>query len=256
MARRVLTRVLPALVLFACQQAGPESADAVADAVTDAAAQEAEPTATATAQETEPPATPQMLPGLGKIEVVRGIVVLHRGSDALDIAVGDPVELGDRLVTKRDGKVQLRLRDGTILAIGPKSQVSLAQLDLDERNRSGAVDIVGKFWAKISSWSGGGSSSWELRLPQAKARVYGTILSGDSKADRICALDGTVEVFVSEVRKRRRKKSGLDLLAGAQLLEAGQCATQLRKGKIKVQTPGKKKLRKYVDKVLVRDAAD
>lgn len=240
--------MLPALVGLACQEDGPVSVDAAE--VTEAQGTKGAPAAV------EPPATPQIFSGFGKVEIVRGIVVLHRGSDALDIAVDDPVELGDRLVTKRDGKVQLRLRDDTILALGPKSELTLTQLDLDERNRTGAVDIVGRFWAKISAWSGSGRSSWELRLPQAKAKVYGMVLSGDSKADRICALHGTVEVFVTKKRKRRRKKGGVGLLAGAQLLEAGQCATKLKKGKIEVRTPGLEKLRKYVDKVLVRDAAD
>jgi hypothetical protein len=191
------------------------------------------------------PATPRGDAGVASIAVVEAVegeaTVLH-DSQKLAAAPGFRLKAGDGLETGTPGKMRVRLTDDSVLAIGAGTKLALSQLVADEVSRSGRIDVaLGRFWLNVSTWTGTGSSSYEVATPNAVAGVRGTTLWGDTDVDAICALEGTVEV-----------RSARDVTLTAATITAGNCASRLSKGELAPLTPTSEQLQKFLDEVLIR----
>lgn len=148
---------------------------------------------------------------------------------------------GDRLETA-EGKMRVRMKDDSVLAVGNNTRLALSDLAMDERSRSGRIDVAaGRFWMHVEKWTGSGDSRYEVATPSAVAGVRGTTLWGDTQVDAICALEGTIDV-------RSRKDASLQ----AAVLSDGRCAARLSEGKLAPLTPTPDQIQKYLDEVLIR----
>ncbi len=176
------------------------------------------------------------------VEAAQGDATVVRGAAKLAAAPGLRLETGDRLETGTPGKMRVRMTDDSVLAIGAGTKLALAELALDEKARSGRIDVaLGRFWMNVTKWTGSGESRYEIATPNAVAGVRGTTLWGDTDVDAICALEGSIEV-----RSRRNAA-----LAPASL-SAGNCASRLGEGELAPLSPTSEQIQKYLDEVLIR----
>ncbi len=78
----------------------------------------------------------------GTFKTVQGTVTrVHEGAGS-PAAVGDPVWVGDRVLSGPKSAAALTLLDGTVLSLGPDSSVDLAQFDFEPTTQEGNVLIA------------------------------------------------------------------------------------------------------------------
>ena len=125
---------------------------------------------------------------------VNGAPTVVRAGKSQPLHRGDIVSPGDTVDTDAASKVKILLADDSVLAIGPRSRVTLQDFLLAPRNRTVHLEVLaGRFKIAIAKFFGG-TTSYTVRTPTALAGVRGTVLWGDTDLDAICALDGTVDV--------------------------------------------------------------
>jgi len=178
---------------------------------------------------------------IGRVDAVEGSSsILHDGARSAAV-VGAGLEARDSIETGTDGKIRIIFIDASVLAIGAGTHLALSELQIDDSNRSGRIDVaIGKFWMQVSKWQKPGSSRYEIATPNAVAGVRGTTLWGDTQVDAICALEGSIEV-------RSLKQSALPPAT----LSAGNCASALSQGKLEPMTPSSQQLQRYLGEVLI-----
>ncbi len=167
---------------------------------------------------------------------INGKPSLTRAGKTEPLQRGATVSIGDRIETDGTSKVKLLLADDSVLAIGPRTAVTIDELVLGPANRTGRLRVLfGRFKLAITAWLSG-PSEYQVDTPTAVAGVRGTILWGDTELDAICALRGTVEV---------RAVRG----DAAATLETGQCVTHMGRGETVPLVPTRDELEKYLKDV-------
>jgi len=233
MLLRKLALALP-IVLIACEEAPPPPEEP----------KPAEPQAGAAPVAPEPKA-PEGPPAIAKLEKSVGTFTWTRGGDKLEGNAGAPVLEGDKFETAKDGKIRLTFTEGSILALGPESELTVHKLEVTETTRKGKLQItLGKFWAQIAKWDKG-DSFVEFETPNAVAGIRGTTLWGDVKVDAICALEGTIEVTSLKAKGKKPPKP--------MTVKQGTCASKMAKGLTKPMKPTAKQVEKYLAEVLIKD---
>ncbi|RMG14852.1 MAG: hypothetical protein D6729_13115 [Deltaproteobacteria bacterium] len=116
---------------------------------------------------------------------------------------GVKVYEGDRIVTQGKVKMEVRLKDGSALRVGPDSEVLLeaAQFDLEKKARKVSASlIIGKAWSKVSKGftaKDGGAESFQVHTENAVAGVRGTTFRVNALVDKstlVRVYAGTVAV--------------------------------------------------------------
>jgi len=172
----------------------------------------------------------------GWVARVNGKPTITRGTQTEALRMGDAVRVGDRITTDETAKVKILLADDSVLAIGPRSQVTIDELLLSGDTRKGRLNVlVGRFKLAIAAWLNG-HSDYEVQTPTAVAGVRGTVLWGDTQLDTICALQGEVQV---------RSLQGATLAD----LQAGKCVAEMGKGPPVSLVPSREDLEKYLKEV-------
>ena len=78
-------------------------------------------------------------PRSGTLKEVQGEVTLLRGDVARAAVSGAGVSEGERIVTGQGGAAGLTLRDGTVLTVGPHTQLALERFQYDSTTQAGSV---------------------------------------------------------------------------------------------------------------------
>jgi len=174
----------------------------------------------------------------GSVTAINGTPTVMRGTATAPLKRGDTVLIGDRIETDATAEVKVLLADDSVLAIGPRSQVTIDELVLEGGARKGRLDVlVGRFKLAIADWLSG-SSDYEVRTPTAIAGVRGTVLWGDTELDAICALRGHVQV---------RTVRG----SAVAELDPGRCVTHMSRGETEPLVPSREDLDKYLREVTI-----
>ncbi len=181
-------------------------------------------------------------PVIGIVEAIEAKPVILRDTVPADAAVGMQILAGDKLQTGEKTKIRVKLSDGSILALGPRSSLTLVKYETDGGKRNGALRVaIGAFWMQVSKWAAPADSIVEVETPSAVAGVRGTTLWGDTQRQVICALEGEVSVRHTTAKKLK-----------AASLTAGQCVGKLGAGKLAPITPDAKTVEKYLDEVQIK----
>ena len=123
------------------------------------------------------------LAAVGKVTALEGTAQrIPKGGAEVALAVGTPLELEDTLRTLKNGFLKLELTDGTVLALGPESELVLevAEFAGQERGAFSARLLVGKFWTQVKKVVAGSTSRFEVKAGRAVAGVRGTIFRLDA----------------------------------------------------------------------------
>jgi hypothetical protein len=76
----------------------------------------------------------------GVVKIAKGDVAIERAEEKRAAAPGVPVQVGDRIVTGRDGSIGITLHDNTLLSAGPNSTVVLESFAFDSTTHAGKID--------------------------------------------------------------------------------------------------------------------
>ena len=119
----------------------------------------------------------QAMADIGRIKLVSGAATVLRGTQTLAATSGLILQMGDTLVTGKDGRVGVTFNDNTRFATGPNSRVSVADYAFDDtthkgkfltRVDKGSVAIVSGLIAKSNK------DAMRVRTPTALLGVRGT----------------------------------------------------------------------------------
>lgn len=77
----------------------------------------------------------------GIVKIAHGEVTIERAAAKHAAAPGAPVQIGDRIITGRDGSVGITLRDNTLLSAGPNSTLVLDKFIFNSTTHAGAIDV-------------------------------------------------------------------------------------------------------------------
>ena len=161
----------------------------------------------------------------GRVTRLRGSAVIVRGGEPSILAVGVEVYVADRVVTHTASRVEVTLSDGTLVVLGPGTDVAVAAFVADGigGRSNGALSMLsGILRALVAPSSSGGGFSIEGRL--AVASVRSTELVVEIVEDRMSVLsvEGAVEVRASGAQTVLLAGDGLNVRGGEPLPEPGQ----------------------------------
>jgi ferric-dicitrate binding protein FerR (iron transport regulator) len=113
----------------------------------------------------------------GRVLAVRGAAFVTSAAWEAPVPVerGMTVRAGSTLETQPASAVQLRLGDGSVLNVGPAAKLTFSNFDLQgsKQRKASFKLIVGKLWARVTSFMGA-ESSFEVSTNNAVAGVRGT----------------------------------------------------------------------------------
>ncbi len=113
----------------------------------------------------------------GMIKTAKGSAAIERAGARTPAQAGAALMASDRVVTGADGSVGITLRDETLLAVGPNSNVWLEKYAFDPTSHEGKLDAtvkkgtLGVISGKLSKQSPG---AVQFRTPTSILGVRGT----------------------------------------------------------------------------------
>ncbi|NVM78292.1 hypothetical protein FHW83_004120 [Duganella sp. SG902] len=113
----------------------------------------------------------------GMIKTAKGSAAIEREGQKTPARAGAALMASDRVVTGADGSVGITLRDETLLAVGPNSNVWLEKYAFDPTSHEGTLDAtvkkgtLGVISGKLSKQSPG---AVQFRTPTSILGVRGT----------------------------------------------------------------------------------
>jgi len=113
----------------------------------------------------------------GMIKTAKGTAAIEREGKKTPAQAGAALMASDRVVTGADGSVGITLRDETLLAVGPNSNVWLEKYAFDPTSHEGTLDAtvkkgtLGVISGKLSKQSPG---AVQFRTPTSILGVRGT----------------------------------------------------------------------------------
>lgn len=138
-------------------------------------------------------------PAPGQVTFVSGEATRTAGGRSEKLALGAPVFVGDVIETQGRTRLELTLRDQSVVRFGPRSRVVLgaAVFGRSVEDRKVAARLVaGEVWAKVAK-AVGGDSRFEVQTANAVAGVRGTTFRVNARTDRsvvVKVYGGTVAV--------------------------------------------------------------
>jgi hypothetical protein len=157
-----------------------------------------------------------------QVSFLEGRAQRSRGHGAhVDLRVGLAVSQGDTIETQDATRLEIRFGDGSILRLGPKSRVQLAEAHFGggaARRKLTARLFLGRLWAKVTT-AIQGEQKFQVETENAVAGVRGTTFRVDANADKsvlVRVYDGSVAVakrtplYADKRRPARREVPGPD----------------------------------------------
>lgn len=127
----------------------------------------------------------------GSVSFLDGEATRLAGGNAGKLVLGSPVYEDDLLATGARSRLELTLRDQSVLRVGPRAKLRLATAAFgrkpDDDRRVSAELVVGDLWARVKK-AFGAESRFEVRTENAVAGVRGTTFRVDARADRSCVV--------------------------------------------------------------------
>ena len=127
-----------------------------------------------------------LLASIGNVLALKGSADIKRASGSLNVVIGMALEEGDEILTSKKSRVQVMLKDETIVTIGASSSFSFEEFKFDgsknskiemRANRGFFRSVTGKI-AKIAP------ERFKVRTASATIGIRGTDFSGNVSGDR------------------------------------------------------------------------
>ncbi len=137
-------------------------------------------------------------PIAGYVTKVRGEVVAAAESGRLTLALGHALHQGYRLLTGADARLEARMKDGTVLTLGERTEFVIQQVTGAAVNsKSTRFELLkGAFRAVTTAPEASAKLDWQVRTPVAIVGVRGTEVWGGFNL--LGAGDRTLDVVMLE----------------------------------------------------------
>ena len=137
-------------------------------------------------------------PIAGYVTKVRGEVVAAAESGRLTLALGHALHQGYRLLTGADARLEARMKDGTVLTLGERTEFVIQQVTGAAVNsKSTRFELLkGAFRAVTTAPEATAKLDWQVRTPVAIIGVRGTEVWGGFNL--LGAGDRTLDVVMLE----------------------------------------------------------
>lgn len=137
-------------------------------------------------------------PIAGYVTKVRGEVVAAAESGRLTLALGHALHQGYRLLTGADARLEARMKDGTVLTLGERTEFVIQQVTGAAVNsKSTRFELLkGAFRAVTTAPEASAKLDWQVRTPVAIIGVRGTEVWGGFNL--LGAGDRTLDVVMFE----------------------------------------------------------
>ena len=138
-------------------------------------------------------------PKTAQVSALEGRAQRWRGNGPrTELRVGSSVSQGDTLETQQGARLEVRFGDNSVLRLGPRAKVQLAEAHFGgaARRKFSARLFFGKLWAKVTSVIQG-EQKFQIETENAVAGVRGTTFRMDANQDKsvlVRVYDGTVAV--------------------------------------------------------------
>lgn len=128
------------------------------------------------------------------------------GTEAAMVRVGDPVNMGDAIRTKRNSKAEIRFKDESVIQLAPETRITVDAYSFRGQTRERGIiglfrgklrAVVSKLRASVVPASLGGGSDFNIKTPTAIAGIKGTdlIVYYDRGVSGVVFLSGEGFVF-------------------------------------------------------------
>ncbi|MBS2027195.1 MAG: FecR domain-containing protein [Deltaproteobacteria bacterium] len=110
-----------------------------------------------------------------RVSFLEGSATRSAKGQSSPLAQGDSVHLGDHVTTADKSRLELVLEDGSVLRVGPKSELEVQDLRFDASSstlNARVMLLLGKVWSHVEHLSSGGT--YEIATERAVAGVRGT----------------------------------------------------------------------------------
>jgi len=141
------------------------------------------------------------------------------------LAIGDGIELNDRITVAEKANLKVTLNDGSVVIVGPESTLYIdeASFEGQERKGFGTYLEVGRIWAKVKKAVAGSNAKFEVTTERAVAGVRGTIFRVDAlKATLMANSQPSKRRVATVVQVKEGKVAVADPRKYAQMLAQGQ----------------------------------
>lgn len=143
-------------------------------------------------------ASPLHAGNAGKITDIRLPAIVNRGGNSIPLEKGTTLEEGDRMETGAKGLIKARMADNTLLAVGPKSVLTVDAYAYDAKSNTRTARMTAK-WGLFRVWvtkKVKANSVFEIQTPTAVAGVRGTHFMGlvTTTTSAIASIEGRVAV--------------------------------------------------------------
>ena len=127
-----------------------------------------------------------LLANIGNVLALKGSADIQRSSGPLNVVVGMVLQEGDEIITSKKSRVQVMLKDETVITIGASSSFSFEEFTFDgsknskitmRANRGFFRSVTGKI-AKVAP------ERFKVRTASATIGIRGTDFSGNIFGDR------------------------------------------------------------------------
>jgi len=121
-------------------------------------------------------------------------------------ANGSKILQGDSIKTSSKGHALLKLYDGTVLRIGPHSEININKLSQEKKNYSAEITLEsGSIWTKTGKQRNS-SSTITIRTNHLKATTKGTIFNVSTQPnEKIDLIKGNLEIEIIVQKKDQEK---------------------------------------------------
>jgi hypothetical protein len=150
---------------------------------------------------------PGALAGIGFIAGVQGDARVIRQSESLPATVGFVVELSDRLVTGRKGRIKVLFSDDSLLTVASETELTITEhiFKAKANQRKTIMELVkGKIRALVQKEVTGVSGVFEVHTNNAVAGVRGTefIVAATDTELRLWTISGDMDLVGSDGSKK------------------------------------------------------
>ncbi len=125
-------------------------------------------------------------PPPGEVTFVSGEASRSASGSVEKLKLGSAIFENDTVETQGRTRLEITLRDQSVVRVGPRSKVQLSAAvfgrSLDDRKVAARL-VVGDMWARVAR-AVGGESRFEVQTANAVAGVRGTTFRVDARADR------------------------------------------------------------------------
>jgi hypothetical protein len=174
----------------------------------------------------------------GQVSRLSGTVTILRDGGEMTTAVGDEVRVEDSIRCGTGSRAEVTFSDGSVLTIGPESEVEIAFFAPEASESTALLDLV----SGIARMTVNKATSWgrfEVRTATAVASVRGT----DYLVE---AVPGKSAVFVAEGRVAVSSRAG----SGTVILRQGQGVdVPAERGPLNIKTWGEKRRKEALARV-------